>query len=89
MPIQFRSVQLDTDTNVQARLDLPRVTDLFHIRKGMVMGLALETLPMQQDIEKLSTKACQAVLVRGDDEKLFACMPEVSIVVAVIYVHQC
>lgn len=91
MPIRFCPFQLDTDTNVQARLHLPRVTDLPHVRNAMVMALSLETLPLQQDIDKLAARACQAVLVRGDNEKLYACfkLPEVSIVVAVMYVHQC
>lgn len=76
---------------MQARLHLPCAADLFHIRKGMVTALSMETLPLQQDIDKLATKACQAVLARGDNEKLYACfkLPEVSVVVAVMYVHQC
>lgn len=91
LPVQLFPVQLDTDTNVQARLPLPPVTDLPHVRNAMVMALSLETLPLQQDIDKLATKACEAVLVRGDNEKLYACfkLSEVSIFVAVMYVNQC
>lgn len=67
------------------------MTDLPHVRNAMVMALSLETLPLQQDIDKLATKACEAVLVRGDNEKLYARfkLSEVSIFVAVMYVNQC
>lgn len=75
----------------QRPIDPQRVTDLVHVRNAMMMALSLETLPLQQDIDKLAATACQAVLVRGDNEKLYAGfkLPEVSIFVAVMYVNQC
>lgn len=67
------------------------MTDFSHVRNAMVMALSLETLPLQQDIDKLAARACQAVLVHGDNEKLYAGfkLPEVSNFVAVMYVDQC
>ncbi|KAG6357175.1 hypothetical protein INS49_015053 [Diaporthe citri] len=49
-----------------------RVTDYSHIHNAILLGMGLDTLPMQQDIEKLATKTCRAILFRGNDGRLFA-----------------
>lgn len=51
---------------------MQRVTDWPHFSAAMLLGMAADTLPMQQDIEKLAITTCQATLFCTDDGRLFA-----------------
>lgn len=66
---------------------MKHVTNWFHFRAAMVLGMGAEILPVQQDIEKLAKKPCRAMLCCADDGKLFAGfeLPKVSVGTAFMF----
>lgn len=48
------------------------VTDWPHFRAANVLGMAAETLPIQEDIEELAKKSCRALLLRTGRGRLIA-----------------
>lgn len=55
-----------------APVPIQPVTDWHHFRAANVLGMAAETLPIQEDIDELAKKRCRALILRTDRGRLIA-----------------